>query len=72
MSVKLNALKVALQGGDLVQIVNFDVKSMILATFLKSSIAMQSGTAADKPLDSADLADRARRSAPCLCALQEL
>lgn len=69
VSAKLNALKVALQGGDLTQNVNFAVKSVILATFLNSnSVAIQSGTVADKPLDSADLADRAKEiSAFVLC-----
>lgn len=69
VSAKLNALKVALQGGDLPQNVNFAVKSAILASFLNSnSIAIQSGAAADKPLDSADLADRAKEiSAFVLC-----
>jgi S1-C subfamily serine protease len=57
VSAKLNALKVALQGGDL----NFAVKSAILATFLSSnSVAIQPGIVADKTIDSADLADRAK------------
>jgi hypothetical protein len=61
VSAKLNALKVALLGGDLTQNVNFAVKSAMLATFLNSnSVAVQSATATDKPLDAADLADRAK------------
>jgi S1-C subfamily serine protease len=69
VSAKLNALKVALQGGDLTQNVNFAVKSIILATFLNTnSIAIQSGAVSEKPLESADLADRAKEiSAFVLC-----
>lgn len=69
VSAKLNALKVALHDGDLPQNVNFAVKAAILATFLSSnSLTIQSGTVADKPLDPADLADRAKEiSAFVLC-----
>jgi len=69
VSAKLNALKVALQGGDLTQNVNFAVKSVILATFLNANgVATQSGAVAEKPLESADLADRAKEiSAFVLC-----
>ncbi len=69
VSAKLNALKVALQGGDLPQNVNFAVKAAILATFLGSNnLAIQSGAVADKRLDPADLADRAKEiSAFVLC-----
>lgn len=69
VSAKLNALKVALQGGDLTQNVNFAVKSVILATFLNANgVAIQSGAVAEKPLESADLADRAKEiSAFVLC-----
>lgn len=69
VSAKLNALKVALQAGDLTQNVNFAVKSAILATFLDSSkVAVLPGAVGEKPLDSADLADRAKEiSAFVLC-----
>jgi serine protease Do len=69
VSAKLNALKVALQGGDLPQNVNFAVKSVILATYLNSNdVAIHSGSVGEKPLDSADLADRAKEiSAFVLC-----
>jgi len=69
VSAKLNALKVALQGGDLTQNVNFAVKSVILATFLNANgVAIQSGAVAERPLESADLADRAKEiSAFVLC-----
>jgi S1-C subfamily serine protease len=69
VSAKLNALKLALQAGDLPQNVNFAVKGAMLATFLNSNnLAMKSGAVADKPLDPADLADRAKEiSAFVLC-----
>ena len=61
VSAKLNALKVALNGGDLTQNVNFALKSALLATYLDSNkITIQQGAVAEKPLDPADMADRAK------------
>lgn len=61
VSAKLNALKVALNGGDLTQNVNFALKSALLATYLDSNkVNIQQGTIAEKPLDPADMADRAK------------
>ena len=61
VSAKLNALKIAMNGGDLTQNVNFALKSALLATYLDSNkITIQQGAVADKPSDPADLADRAK------------
>ncbi len=61
VSSKLNALKVAVQDGDLPQNVNFAIKAAILATFLDSNrITFQTAAAATKPLEPADLADLAK------------
>src|SRR5208283_1893121 len=61
VSSKLNALKVAIQDGDLPQNVNFAIKSAMLTTFLDSNrISFQSAAAPGKPLDPADLADLAK------------
>jgi serine protease Do len=60
VSAKLDALKVAIKDGDLPQNVNFAVKSTILASFLDSNrIAYQQGTDT-KPMEPADIADKAR------------
>jgi serine protease Do len=57
---KLNALKVAVANGELPQNVNFAVKAAILASFLDSNrIAYQQG-ADTKPMEPADIADKAR------------
>jgi S1-C subfamily serine protease len=61
VSSKLNALKIAAQGGDLPQNVNFAIKAAILATFLDSNrITFQTATTTTKPLEPADLADLAK------------
>jgi serine protease Do len=61
VSSKLNALKVAVQDGDLPQNVNFAIKAAILATFLDSNrITFQTATGVAKPLEAADLADLAK------------
>jgi S1-C subfamily serine protease len=62
VSAKLNALKMAAEGGDLPQNVNFAVKSAILASFLDANrvtfeVAASGG---QKPLEAADVADQAR------------
>jgi len=62
VSAKLNALKMAVEGGDLPQNVNFAVKSAILASFLDANrvtfdVAASSG---QKLLEAADVADQAR------------
>jgi S1-C subfamily serine protease len=58
---KLNALKVALNDGDLPQNVNFAVKTAILAAFLDSNrVQVQMGSVAAKPMEPADIADQAR------------
>ena len=62
VSAKLNALKIAAEGGDLPQNVNFAVKSAILASFLDANrvtfdVAASSG---QKPLEATDVADQAR------------
>lgn len=69
VSAKLNALKVAILGGDLPQNVNFAVKSAILATFLDSNrIRISAGAAGEKQIAPADLADKAKAiSAFILC-----
>ncbi len=65
---KLNALKVALSDGDLPQNVNFAVKAATLATFLDSNRVTYQVGADGKPLEPADLADKAREiSAYVLC-----
>ena len=61
VSMKLNALKVAMSDGDLPQNVNFAIKSAILATFLDSNrLHYQAETTSAKALEPADLADVAR------------
>jgi peptidoglycan hydrolase-like protein with peptidoglycan-binding domain len=61
VAMKLNALKVASEGGDLPQNVNFAVKAALLANFLDANkVAYLPAVALEKPLDPADLADRAR------------
>ena len=61
VSEKLNALKIALQDGDLPQNVNFAIKATILAAFLESNqIAFKTATPATQPLEPADLADVAQ------------
>jgi len=68
VTAKLNALKVAMNQGDLPQNVNFAVKTAILATFLDSNRVAYETTLETKTLDPADLADRAREiSAFILC-----
>jgi S1-C subfamily serine protease len=66
---KLDALKVAARGGDLPQNVNFAIKSSLLAYFLDANrVRYASSGAATKPLDPADLAERAKSiSAFVLC-----
>jgi S1-C subfamily serine protease len=60
VTAKLDALNVAIKDGDLPQNVNFAVKSAILAIFLDSNrVAYQQGTDA-KPMDPADIAEKAR------------
>jgi serine protease Do len=61
VAAKLDALKVVLKDGDLPQNVNFAVKSAILATFLDSNrIAYLQGTDT-KPMEPADIAEKARQ-----------
>lgn len=61
VAMKLNALKVASEGGDLPQNVNFAVKATMLVNFLDANrIQYLTPVAAEKPLDPADLADRAK------------
>ena len=60
VAAKLNALKVAVTDGDLPQNVNFAIKASILATFLDSNRIIYQQGADTKPLDPADIADRAR------------
>jgi len=61
VAAKLNALKLASEGGDLPQNVNFAVKTTMLVNFLDANrIAYLPATAAEKPLEPADLADRAK------------
>ena len=61
VAMKLNALKVASQGGDLPQNVNFAVKATMLVNFLDANrIGHLPAVAAEKPLESADLAERAK------------
>ena len=61
VTAKLNALKIALSKGDLPQNVNFALKSASLATFLDSNrVPFQAGALAAKPLDPADIAERAK------------
>lgn len=61
VSLKLNALKVATQSGDLPQNVNFAVKASILAAFLEeNSVAYQTPPSDQKPLPPADIADIAK------------
>ncbi|WP_400769366.1 trypsin-like peptidase domain-containing protein [Methylosinus sporium] len=58
---KLNALKVALNNGDLPQNVNFAVKAAILATFLDANkVTFEGGGGNTASLAPADLADLAR------------
>ncbi len=62
VSAKLNALKVAENGGDLTQNVNFALNSAVLATFLRANrvtfdVASPEG---QKALDPPDIADQAR------------
>jgi len=60
VAAKLNALKVAMQDGDLPQNVNFAIKATILAAFLDSNrISIQQGTET-RPMNSTDIADEAR------------
>ena len=61
VTAKLNALKMAMNNGDLPQNVNFAVKSAILTTFLDANrVSYATGTIAPKLLEPADLADQAR------------
>ncbi len=61
VSMKLNALKVAIKDGDLPQNVNFAIKSAILATFLDSNrLQYQPESPSTKVLEPADLADVAK------------
>ncbi len=62
VSGKLNALKMAAEGGDLPQNVNFAVKSAILASILDANRVTFEAAAAggQKPLEPADVADQAR------------
>lgn len=61
VTAKLNALKLAANGGDLAQNVNFAIKSAILATFLDANrVNFSSGSSGSKALESADLAEEAK------------
>ena len=60
VSAKLDAVRMAMNSGDLPQNVNFAVKSAILASFLDANrVAYKVGTAG-KALEPADIADQAR------------
>jgi hypothetical protein len=61
VSSKLDAMKVAMNGGDLPQNVNFAVKSTMVAAFLDSNrVTYKIGTVSDKTFQPADIADQAR------------
>jgi hypothetical protein len=62
VSAKLNALKVAENGGDLPQNVNFALNSAGLATFLRANRVTYEVGASDgqKALDPPDVADLAK------------
>lgn len=57
---KLNVLKVAGAIDDIPQNVNFAIKASVLISFLQSSGVGTEAGSIDKPLSSADLADRAK------------
>ncbi len=60
VSAKLDAVKMAMNSGDLPQNVNFAVKSAILASFLDANrVSYKVGTAG-KAMEPADIADQAR------------
>ena len=60
ISAKLDAVKMAMNFGDLPQNVNFAVKSAILASFLDANrLSYQVGTA-EKAMEQADIADHPR------------
>jgi S1-C subfamily serine protease len=61
VSAKLDAMKVAMEGGDLPQNVNFAVKSAMVAAFLDANrIAYKVGAPGPKAMEPADIADAAR------------
>lgn len=61
VSAKLNAVKVAMQSGDLPQNVNFAVKASIVASFLEANqVSFQAPPADQKALPPADIADVAK------------
>jgi S1-C subfamily serine protease len=61
VALKLNALRVAINEGDLPQNVNFAVKAAILASFLDSNrVSYESAPVDRKTMEPADIADQAR------------
>ena len=60
VSAKLDAMKMAMNSGDLPQNVNFAVKSAILASFLDANRVEYKTGMAGKALEPADIADQAR------------
>ena len=61
VSAKLNAIKMAVQSGDLPQNVNFAIKANALASFLESNkVPFETGTLSSTPMQTADIADKAK------------
>lgn len=61
VSAKLNAIKMAVQSGDLPQNVNFAIKANALASFLESNkVPFETGALTATPMQTADIADKAK------------